>query len=236
MEIPSNQKQQKSTQGKKSKGQNNSKQNKNQNNKNSKKKNNNNNKNNNKNNKKQNSNRMSQRPQADVRDVIICLAESVKRNGPPSSWHVYSKYDENDFDYSIIELGQQVAAGLVKNSTDICVRLILSMEQTFKKKKKSEHDLDKRQYVSELRKKIRTVKAVFYEFLAENEVYEQVFEYFQELIEHLNRKTSGLAEMEKILLARIKEYISEKFIDSDVLLIQNAEPLLKTGALMFGRC
>lgn len=165
-------------------------------------------------------------PKSNMKDVIICLAESVQRKGPPSSFDIFSKYDEDYFDYSIIQLGQQIAAGKIKNSTDICVRLVHSLEVTFRDIRK---DLDKREYVSELRKKIRTVKSIFLEFIAENEVFEQVFEYFQELIEYLNRKTENMNDMKKTLLSRTREYISEKFIDSDILLLENAESLVKNS-------
>jgi hypothetical protein len=202
---------------KKNKTKGNKKQNKkqnNQNNQNQAK----NNKKNNKKNKKPNN----QRP-PEITDIIKSITEDLKKKEPPSSWAILEKYDNSEFDYSIINLGQQMHAGIIKSMTDAYVRLLQSLDITFHLAKSSNSQKD---FLKIIQTKIKTTKNILYEFIQENEVFNNIFVYFQTLATKLLRTTNSVFEMKKKLRGHVREYITEKFINSDTLLLKNAEQFI----------
>jgi len=176
----------------------------------------------NKKNKKQNN----QRRPPEITDIIKSITDDLKRKDPPSSWAILEKYNQSEFDYSVINLGQQMNAGYIHSMTDAYVRLLQSLDICFRLAKNPNSQME---FLKVIQSIIKTTKNILYEFIQENEVFNNIFVYFQTLATKLTRTTNSIFEMKKKLRGHVREYITEKFINSDTLLLKYAERFVRDG-------
>lgn len=167
----------------------------------------------------------SHRP-AELTDIIKSITENLKKREPPSSWAVLNKFDENEFDYSVVSLGQQIHSGRILSMTDAYVKLLHSLDACFGLTPVTKTQME---FLKRVQSKINTTKHILYEFIKESEVFNNIFEHFQTLARNLLKSTHSVFEMKTKLREHVREYIAEKFINSDTLLIKYAKRFLRAN-------
>ena len=163
----------------------------------------------------------------EITDIIKSMTEDLKKKEAPSSWSILKKYDENKFDYSIITLGQQISMGNIESMTNVYVRLLYSLAACFRLSNNLESQLDLENFEKSILSKVNTTKKILYEFIKENDVFNNIFKHFQNLTTRLSRSSNSVTEMRKKLCEHVRDYITVKFINSDTELVKNAQRFLQ---------
>lgn len=166
---------------------------------------------------------------AEPTDMIQSLTLRLKKQSPPSSWAILSKYDEQKFDSSIITLGQQVNNGKFASTSEVCVKLLQSLDNCFRLSVPSEHSANVMKFEKFMLSRINTTKEILFEYILNGEVFNNIFEHFQILVRRLSRSTNSVGEMQRKLSEYVSDYITVKFINADAELVKNGQRFLRDG-------
>lgn len=157
-------------------------------------------------------------------DILTLISHSFQPKQYISSKRIFEKYSEKLFDYSIITIGTKLQKGIYKHSTECFVDLCHSLDLNYS----SIVDTNSiSEFISIIRSKTTTTRNILFEYVHSNETFQYIFNYFLDLSGYLMRNIESVENIKKELKNRIQEFVSQKFVDSDKLLINYAANLLQ---------
>lgn len=141
--------------------------------------------------------------------------ESIRTKGVPDPQNIFQKYAAEGVTFSMVRLSFEFATERVSHST-FCQSII----ETFKQLIKASPKTTTRAFKEAFQRKLIVFKKVVAEFTCLNDSIANVFDFVVLVLGSMNALLE-FEEAQKWLLHKLTELITEKFHNSEIILIEN---------------